>query len=256
MSREEGITLAAQLLRSARFAVVFSGAGISTPSGIPDFRSAKSGLWTKNDPMQVASLSAFLLRPQAFFDWLRPLAAASYGAQPNPAHTAVAELQTAGVVKAVITQNIDGLHQRAGSTDVLEVHGTLTSLTCPGCGKKYASDEYKDALLAENQMPVCAACGKILKPDVVLFEEMLPADVWWKAESAAKRADVIVVVGSSLEVSPVNYLPYYTYEAGGRVIINTMSRTYLDETADVLLPYDVAEVMPAIAREVLGTEAG
>lgn len=256
LSRVERTAQAAQLLRAARFAVVFSGAGISTPSGIPDFRSASSGLWTKNDPMQVASLSAFLLRPRAFFDWLRPLAAASFRAQPNPAHTAVAELQKAGVIKAVITQNIDGLHQRAGSTDVMEVHGTLTSLTCPDCGKKYAGDDFRNALLEENQMPICPACGKILKPDVVLFEEMLPEDVWRKAEWGAKRADVIVVVGSSLEVSPANYLPYYTYEAGGRIIINTLSRTYLDEAADVLLPYDVAEVMPAIAREILGPEPG
>ncbi len=251
LSKNERIEQAARLLRSARHAVVFSGAGISTPSGIPDFRSAGSGLWSKNDPMQVASLSAFRNRPHRFFDWLRPLAAAGFQAHPNPAHLAVADLQKAGVVKAVITQNIDGLHQRAGATGVLEVHGTMASLTCPSCRRKYAAEDYWDVLMDPGQLPHCQGCGAVVKPDVVLFEEALPVDVWEAADDQSRRADVMLVVGSALEVMPANMLPLNTVESGGRLIINTRSPTYLDAEADLLLPYDVAETIPAIAGLVL-----
>jgi len=121
--RRQALAMAARMLRESRHAVALTGAGISTPSGIPDFRSAASGLWTQNDPMQVASLTTFRRRPEAFFNWLRPLAEKMWAAQPNPAHTALAQLEQAGLLKAVITQNIDALHQRAGSQTVIELHG-------------------------------------------------------------------------------------------------------------------------------------
>lgn len=248
---EERIRKAGELIHSARYAVVFTGAGISTPSGIPDFRSAGSGQWTKHDPMKVASLSAFRYRPRDFFDWLRPLAATAVKARPNAAHLAVAELQAAGIVKAVITQNIDGLHQQAGSTGVLEVHGSMETLTCPSCRRKYPGREYLTALVENNEFPHCPADQTILKPDVVLFEEMLPAQVWDEAENASLTADVMIVIGSSLEVGPANMLPGYAVRSGASLIINTRSETYLDGAADVRFPEDVAEVMPAIARQVL-----
>lgn len=252
MEDQTSIQRAAAILRDARHAVIFTGAGMSVPSGIPDFRSQGSGLWTRFDPMQVASLSAFRHHPQRFYDWLRPLAASMRAAAPNPAHTALAELEAAGVVKTVITQNIDALHQRAGSKRVLEVHGSMDDLLCLRCGRSYPSEDYWDAFLADGVFPRCPQDGANLKPGIVLFEEMLPEDVWQQAEKEAFEADAMLVIGSSLEVSPANMLPAYAVSNGAALIINTRSSTFLDENASVRLDGDIAEVIPAIAREILG----
>jgi NAD-dependent deacetylase len=240
---------AGELIRSARHAVVLTGAGISTPSGIPDFRSQNTGLWTKDDPMQVASLSAFRDRPEVFFNWLRPLAQKMWQASPNAAHIGLAELEKAGAIQAVITQNIDGLHQEAGSQNVLEVHGSARTASCKVCRKTYPADQFRTAFL-EGSIPLCPKCGSTLKPDIVLFEEMLPADVWEKAEWHCSHADVMLVVGSALEVVPAAGLPYTAVEHGASLIINTLSSTYLDEQAVILLPYDVVEIVPLIKLAV------
>lgn len=250
--REDLIRRASELLRGAHDAVVLTGAGISTPSGIPDFRTASSGLWTKSDPMEVASLSAFRDRPRVFFDWLHPLAATIRGAQPNPAHQALAELEAAGVIKTIITQNIDGLHQAAGSKNVIEVHGSLIEMVCPRCRRRYPSNRFWDAFVDENQIPRCPEDQTYLKPDIVLFEEILPEQAWSDAETACARADVMIVIGSSLEVGPANMLPVTALEAGADLIINTHSRTFLDEHASILLPWDTAEVLPRLAKDILG----
>jgi len=242
---------AGDLIRSARHAVVLTGAGISTPSGIPDFRSQNTGLWMKDDPMQVASLSAFTYRPNVFFNWLRPLAQKMWQANPNAAHIGLAELEKAGAIQAVITQNIDGLHQAAGSQNVLEVHGSARTASCKVCRISYPADQFRAAFL-EGGIPYCPVCGAILKPDIVLFEEMLPADVWTKAEWHCSQADVMLVVGSALEVVPAAGLPYTALEHGARLIINTISSTYLDEQAAILLPYDVVEIVPLIKSAVIG----
>ncbi len=248
---------AANLILHSKSMVVLTGAGMSTPSGIPDFRSANSGLWTQNDPMQVASLSAFRYRPEVFFEWLRPLGKQIWRAKPNPAHTALAQLEQAGYVKAIITQNIDNLHQAAGSDNVVEVHGSLNTLTCPLCQNIYLGHDFYREFVEEGQMPRCPNDHSLLKPDIVLFEEMLPVDAWRQAEEACAHADLLMVAGSSLQVSPANQLPVYALENQARVVIVNLSRTYLDETADVILREDVSTALPRIAEMVLaGRESG
>lgn len=248
---EIAVQKAGELIHSARHAVVFTGAGISTPSGIPDFRSQNTGLWTKDDPMKVASLTAFRNRPEVFFNWLRPLAQKMWQAKPNAAHIGLAELEQAGAIKAVITQNIDGLHQEAGSRNVLEVHGSARTASCKVCRKSYPADQFRQEFL-EGGIPHCPVCKAILKPDIVLFEEMLPMDVWEKAERHCSQADVMLVVGSALEVVPAAGLPYLAVENGASLIINTISPTYLDNQATILLPYNVVDIVPMIRTAAIG----
>ncbi len=251
-SLHAAVQKAAEILSSARHAVVFTGAGISTPSGIPDFRSQKTGLWERFDPMEVASISAFRLQPERFYGWLRPLLADIWKAEPNPAHLALAQLEAAGILKAIITQNIDALHQRAGSKTVLEVHGSLETMTCPRCAQTLPSIQFQPHLQSAEAMPRCPACQRVLKPDITLFGEMLPAKTWMQAEEHCRRADAILVVGSSLEVFPAAALPEIAVENGAALIINNLSPTHLDPSADVLIPRNVAEAIPQIAHLILG----
>jgi NAD-dependent deacetylase len=237
---------AVEMIQNARHAVVITGAGLSTPSGIPDFRSAGSGLWTQDNPMLVASLTAFRRRPDQFFNWLRSLAGPIWEAKPNPAHHALAEMERAGYLHAVITQNIDGLHQKAGSTNVIELHGTLSTLTCPQCQTQYPAGQFMDAFIQNARQPHCTQCNQYLKPDIILFEEALPMNAWDDAQAHCEQADLVLVAGSSLEVSPANQLPLYALQHNAGLIINTLSPTYLDEAAHVLLPGDVAEILPEI----------
>lgn len=157
--------------------------------------------------MVVASMTTFRLRPEAFYDWLRPLARSMVQAGPNPAHLALARMESAGLIKAVITQNIDNLHRRAGTRQLYELHGTLDTLTCPGCRTKFDSAEFAPAFIERGEIPRCPLCGHVVKPDIVLFEEMLPVKVWREAELQARAADLVLVAGSALEVGPANTLP-------------------------------------------------
>ncbi len=250
-AHDQVIERAAGLLRNAHHAVAFTGAGISTPSGIPDFRSNNSGLWQQSDPMQVASLTSFRQTPQVFFNWLRPLAATITAAQPNPAHFALAELEKAGLLKAVITQNIDGLHQLAGSQNVFEVHGSMSTLTCLNCHVSFPSKAYYRALVAHKKLPLCPHCQKILKPDIVMFEEHLPVETWRAAEKHSREADVFLVAGSSLEVMPAAGLPLMAFDHNAAIIINNFTPTYIDTYAQVLLPIDVMLALPQITRLAL-----
>ena len=250
-SKSETIQKAVKLIQKSQNMVVLTGAGVSTPSGIPDFRSSQTGLWTQNDPFQVASLSAFRYRPQVFFDWLRPLARKMWAAQPNPAHIALADLEKAGYLHAIITQNIDGLHQKAGSHNVIEVHGSANQFACLKCGQSFPGEECIDPFIHQAQIPRCPTCSSILKPQIVLFEEMLPIEAWTAAEQHCEKADLILVIGSSLEVIPAANLPYQALRHGARLIINTISETYLDGCADVLLPFDVVTTLPEIAAMLL-----
>jgi len=242
---------AAALIRKATYAIALTGAGSSTPSGIPDFRSSGSGLWRRYAPMEIASLSAFRQYPQRFFEWFRPLARQLLAAQPNPAHTALAALEQHTYLQTLITQNIDGLHQRAGSQNVLPVHGTLNTLTCMGCYQQVSTRGYITPYLEEGTIPHCAACGDYLKPDIVLFGEQLPAQIWLKARNAAETCDVMLVAGTSLVVSPVAQLPERAKNHGAHIIIINKSPTYMDQEADVLLSGDVAEILPKIVAKVL-----
>lgn len=240
-----------ELVRQAQHVVILTGAGYSTRSGIPDFRSAGSGLWTKYLPMEVASLTTFRHNPELFFAWLHPLASHMLLAQPNSAHLALAEMEAAGILKAIITQNIDGLHSRAGSKNVLEVHGTFNSLTCVGCFKRYSAKGVIEPYLETSAIPRCPQCGAILKPDIILFEEQLPVRIWQQAEKACKACDLLLVAGTSLEVMPSARLPVDVLSHGGKLAIINQSETFVDERADLVLRGDVVEIMPLLAREVI-----
>jgi len=240
------ITRAAELLGQAHYAVVMTGAGHSTPSGIPDFRSPGSGLWSQVDPMEVASIFAFRQNPQAFYDWMRPLVRVMLEAQPNPAHLALARLEATGLIKAVITQNIDGLHQKAGSQRVHEVHGHMRAATCVRCYREVPADSLIEKFLEGGDVPRCS-CGGVMKPNVILFGEQLPLQVLTAAQQDVQACDLMIVAGSSLEVEPAASLPLMAVGHGARLIIVNFQPTYLDDRADVVIHADVAYVLPRIA---------
>jgi NAD-dependent deacetylase len=243
---------AADIIRGSKKAIVLTGAGISTASGIPDFRSTGSGLWTIYDPFEVASLSAFRYHPEMFYQWVRPLADSIINARPNVAHLALARLQKAGYVKSIITQNIDRLHQVAGSDNVLEVHGSLNTMTCVDCYQTVNSEEYVKLYLEKGQIPLCSNCNHILKPDIILFGEQLPSRTWYQAIEVSKTCDLMIVAGSSLEVMPVAGLPLRALESGAHLIVVNQSRTYVDVRADVVFTDNLVEILPRIVEEVFG----
>ena len=243
IDQDKLIQRAAVIMQAARYIVTFSGAGISTPSGIPDFRSQHSGLWQKTDPMQTASLSAYRQRPAQFFNWLRPLAKEIWNAAPNPAHCALAELEQRGRLKAILTQNIDGLHQRAGSHQVAELHGSLETFHCPTCRQSYLATDLSDSFIHHEEIPCCPQCKSYLKPDITLFEENLPVHAWGEAEKHSRACDLMLVAGSSLTVYPAAELPVMALENQARLIIINYTSTPLDDAADVVIQADVAEVL-------------
>ncbi len=249
MDPKHDIQRAADLIRNARHAVALTGAGISTPSGIPDFRSPSSGLWTWVDPMAVASIWAFRARPEAFYEWVRPLARQMRDARPNPAHRALAQMESDGRLQAVITQNIDDLHQKAGSKRVLEVHGHLREATCLRCYTVIPAQAMLDRFIADGQVPQCS-CGGILKPNVIMFGEMLPVDILLEAERQARKCDVMLVAGSSLEVTPASDLPFMARQHGAQLIIVNYQPTPADGEASVVIHDDVAQILPRMASLV------
>lgn len=245
------IEAAASLLREARYAVALTGAGVSTPSGIPDFRSPHSGLWVRDDPA-VASLLGFRRQPERFFEWIRPLAGLMVQAEPNPAHIALARLEALGILRALITQNIDTLHTRAGSQTVHEVHGHMREATCVECFRIYPTSDFVESFVAEGRIPRCPACGGMLKPNVILFGEQLPFRVLQAARRAARRADVMLVAGSSLAVAPASELPLTTLAHGGRLIVVNYEPTFVDSEASVVIHDDVAVVLPRLVALLEG----
>jgi NAD-dependent deacetylase len=236
----------AELLRSADRAIALTGAGISVPSGIPDFRSPGTGLWANVDPMAVAHIDVFRREPERFWQFYGRRFAALRGKRPNGAHRALAELERRGVIEAVVTQNIDGLHRLAGTRDLIEVHGTIGTSSCLRCGARYALAEVRARLAAAaDGVPRCD-CGTPVKPDVVLFGELLPEAALARASELAARADVLICVGSSLEVFPVAGLPRITLAAGGALALVTIGPTPYDADAVVKLGGDVVEELEAV----------
>lgn len=244
------VASAAALLRSARRAVALTGAGISTESGLPDFRSP-GGLWANVDPMTIASRSALERRPEAFYEFYRQRLSKLGQAQPNAGHAALAALERAGRLRAVITQNVDGLHQAAGSRQVIELHGNLREAACIGCGAIGPISLIVEALEA-GAAPRCARCEGVLKPNVVLFEDLMPEDVWRRALLEARACDVMLVVGSSLQVTPAASLPQEALDHGGRLIIVNREATPYDRLAAVTIEGDAGQVLPAMAAAVCG----
>ena len=235
----------ADLIRESECTVALTGAGISVPSGIPDFRTPGKGLWEKVDPMEVAHIDAFRRDPKRFWSFYRPRLHGLSDFEPNPAHEALAELERRGLVEAVVTQNIDTLHHKAGSERVIEVHGSIRTASCQACDATYEL-ELVDELFDSDGVAICRACTSLVKPDVVLFGELLPAEAMAEAEALASRADLLLCVGSSLEVYPVAGLPATTLARGGRVAIVTQGPTPYDGDAAVRLDGDVADELSAV----------
>lgn len=236
----------AALLREARCAVALTGAGISVPSGIPDFRSPGRGLWERVDPMKVAHIDAFRRDPATFWRFYSERFLSLAGVAPNPAHYALAELERRGLVRAVITQNIDRLHRRAGSQRVIEVHGSIDRCVCLVCGKERHFGEVLAALQEGVEVPTCERCDSPLKPDVVLFGELLPERALREAEDLARSADLMLCIGSSLEVWPVAGLPRLTLLGGGRLALVTQGPTPYDAEAELKLDGDVVDELQGV----------
>jgi NAD-dependent deacetylase len=237
----------AELIRSARSVVALTGAGVSVPSGIPDFRSPGTGLWANVDPMEVAHISVWRRDPGRFWAFYGQRFALLDGKQPNGAHRALAELERRGLLAGVITQNIDGLHAAAGTADPIEVHGSVRTASCLYCGERVPLAEARDRLAADpDGIPRCSTCGAPLKPDVVLFGEFLPEEAIARAQQLAETAGLMLAVGSSLEVHPVAGLPAETLARGGRLAIVTMGETPYDDVADVKLSGDVVAELEAV----------
>ncbi len=247
MVLEDEIQRAAALIRRSRHMVAFTGAGHSTASGIPDFRSPESGLWARTNPMMVASIWAFRLNPKTFYNWIRPLVSLMVNASPNAAHMALADLEGAGYLKAVITQNIDNLHQKAGSSRVLELHGHLREATCVRCYRNVPVDEAMVQAICAGKVPHCD-CGGVLKPNVILFGEQLPLRVFNAATAQVQKCDLILIAGSSLEVQPAADLPFRAVHNGARAIVVNFQTTELDVLADVVIHEDVTEVLPRLVK--------
>jgi len=232
----------AALISQRQPCVVLTGAGISTESGIPDFRSS-SGIWTGVDPVEVASIEAFRRNPEHVWEFYGRRLGILDGVEPNAGHRALAELEERGYVEAVITQNVDGLHQAAGSRDVIELHGSLAWAVCPVCGARESGHAVREQL-AKAPVPVCVACGATLKPGIVMFGELLPTAAIERATMLARSAGLVLVVGSSLEVWPAAGLPL---EARAFAIVNR-GPTALDDQALLRIDAGAGETLTAVAR--------
>ncbi len=225
---------------------MLTGAGISTESGLPDFRSP-GGLWAQYDPAQLATVEALERTPLRFYEFYQRRLRALAGARPNPAHYALAELQRRGRIGLIATQNVDGLHQQAGSTDVAELHGTLARAHCHRCGRSYSPAVLDVPIRTTADIPRCPDCGGMIRPSVVLFGELLPEQEFRRARQAAERCDAMLVVGSSLEVYPVAGLPEVARAHGARLFIVNLSATPYDGLAEVVVRARAGEVLPVVA---------
>jgi NAD-dependent deacetylase len=234
----------AEMIRSSERTVALTGAGISVPSGIPDFRTPGKGLWEKVDPMEIAHIDAFHRDTKRFWSFYRPRFHALADKEPNTAHAALATLESRGLLEAVITQNIDRLHRRAGSERVIEVHGSIATSSCTSCGASYDLGRVGE-LFDEDGIATCACMGKV-KPDVVLFGELLPEAAITEAQGLCSAADLLLCVGSSLEVFPVAGLPDLTLDAGGDLALVTQGPTPYDSDAAVKLDGDVVAELEAV----------
>jgi len=239
----------AELIRAGDRVVALTGAGISVPSGIPDFRTPGEGLWENVDPMEVAHIDAFHRDTESFWSFYRPRLETLGDKLPNRAHEALAELESRRLLDAVITQNIDRLHHKAGSERVIEVHGSIATSSCTTCGSSYELARVTE-LFDDEGIAVCEGCQGKVKPDVVLFGELLPEPAIAEAQDLCAGADLLICVGSSLEVHPVAALPELTLAAGGDLAIVTQSSTPYDGAAAVRLGGDVVAALEAVLAEL------
>lgn len=238
----------ASLVRASRACVVLTGAGVSTASGIPDFRG-DHGLWTRQDAARVASIDGFYADPRGFYAFWGKHLSGLERAAPNDAHRVVAKLEARGLVHTLITQNVDGLHQIAGSRDPLEVHGNFRRARCLQCGARYDTASFL-AELRPNETPSCTICSGLVKPDVVLFGEALDSS-FERAQAAVRACDLLVAMGTSLEVAPVSDLVPAAVDAGAKVVIVNRDPTPFDDEAALVLDGDLVDRMRGLARELV-----
>jgi NAD-dependent deacetylase len=234
----------AALIGGSGCTVALTGAGVSVPSGIPDFRTPETGVWANVDPMKVAHIDVFEHDPARFWSYYRPRFHSLGDKKPNAAHEALAELERRGLLEGVITQNIDRLHRAAGSENVVEVHGSIETSSCTRCTSSFGLEEVGD-LFDEEGVARCTTCQGPVKPDVVLFGELLPESAMAMAQDLAQRAELMICVGSSLAVFPAAGLPRLTLENGGRLAIVTKGPTPYDDDADLKLDGEVDEELGA-----------
>jgi NAD-dependent deacetylase len=251
MDFEKQIETAIQLLKRSRKVIALTGAGISTPSGIPDFRSPGSGMWQDVDPMEVASIYSFKRHPEAFYDWIHPLVMLTVEAEANSAHIALAQLEKYGLLRGIITQNIDMLHSKAGSKNVFELHGHMREMTCLSCYSVFPSGTFMEAFISRSELPYCLRCGGILKPNLILYGEQLPMDVVIQAGQLIDDCDVMLVIGSSLTISPACDLPIQARHAGASIIVVNFEPTPVDYLAEAVIHANVVDVIPRLVAPFL-----
>ncbi len=241
---------AARIWEQSRCAIALSGAGISVPSGIPDFRSP-GGLWSKFDPQEVCSQWALENNPRGVWEFMLEAVGMFSRVEANSAHIALADLEKEGRLKAVITQNIDGLHQAAGSSEVIEFHGGCNRFFCHGCNCQYPVSSLEEVAAKETPW-MCSECGAIVRPDVVFFGEQIPRKALVRTQELAEEADLAVVVGTSGEVAPANTVPHMVRARGGKIIEVNLSPSYYQNVSDVQVMAPAEEALSRIASKVLG----
>ncbi|MHA1799865.1 MAG: NAD-dependent protein deacylase [Candidatus Helarchaeota archaeon] len=259
MSTEEiaqAVKKVAKMIFESKFAIILSGAGISTESGIPDFRGP-NGLWTKlgDDPMDIASIAAFnrmsmMGADNKMMEMVTDLVQTLITARPNKAHKAIGKLYKKGYIKACITQNIDGLHQRGGCKEVVEVHGTYKTATCQNCLKTYKFEDLVQKVLEDGQFPPTCECQGVIKPDTIFFGEPLPKHALYKAMSYSNKCDLMIVVGSSLVVYPIAEAPSIAKANNAKLVIINLEPTPYDTKADIVIHGKLGEILPQILGEV------
>ena len=247
---DTNISRAAEIIRTAKNMIALTGAGISTESGIPDFRSA-DGLWEKYDPAEYATIQAFRSRPERVWEMIFDMADLTMNAKPNPGHEALAELESMSLLKGVITQNIDNLHQVAGSVNVIEYHGNVSRLECLRCGGSYGHGDFDARQMAAKVPPRCRECGDILKPSVIFFGESIPLDAMARSEALAETADVVLVAGTSALVYPAAGIPLIAKQNGAAIIESNIEQTALTRSAtDVFILGKCGTTLPELVRRV------
>ncbi len=246
---DEKIRKIVDLILSSKYTVALTGAGISTESGIPNFRTPGKGLWEKLPPAAFSTW-AFKTNPKTLYEHGLVMFGDLLAAKPNPAHRMLAILEEKELLKVVITQNIDGLHHKAGSKKVFEIHGHLRTGTCMKCGKKYKMEEIMEKLKEGELPPRCDDCKKVIKPDIVLFGDSLPPEEYGKSLDAAKKCDLMLVLGSSLVVAPASGLPAAALREGAKMVIMNKMATGYDREAEVVIHKPLGKTAEAVLKEL------
>lgn len=243
-----------RLVLSSKNTVALTGAGISTESGIPDYRSPGTGLWEKMD-QSVVSLEGFRRAPHRYYDYALELYPVRKSARPNPAHLMLAELERRGLLEGVITQNVDGLHQDAGSEEVHELHGSLRQAVCLDCSVLEPMEGVMERVISGENPPLCKECGGVLKPNAVFFGEMLPHVPWQRSIELARGASLFITIGSSLQVSPANTLPDVALHGGAGLVILNLTPTPFDGDARLVVREKIGEFSSAVTELLAASKA-